>query len=257
MSTSDASIFITGAASGIGLATARLFAEKGWRVGLCDRDGGALTRRAGELGALAEAVPLDVRDRAAMERAIATFAGGPGGLSTLFGSAGLLDMRPFIQTPPERLDAILDVNVKGVMNGILAALPYLRRGGAGRIVTMSSAAAVHGVPDLAVYSASKFAVRGLTEALNIELEREGIWVCDIMVGYVDTPMLSTAETTAVSVGINGIHVTPEMVAETVWNAVLGRQVHWFVTEADRKAADFVEATPREARRDVLRSSTGY
>lgn len=257
MSTSDQSIFITGAASGIGLATARLFAAKGWRVGLADRDGEALAPLAGELGAMARAFPLDVLDRAAMERAIAMFAGQAGGLWALFGSAGLLDMRPFADTPPERREAIFDVNVKGVMNGIHAALPYLRRGGEGRIVTMSSAAALYGVPDLAVYSASKFAIRGLTEALNIELEREGIWVCDIMVGYVDTPMLSKANTTAASVGITGINVTPQMVAASVWEAVAGRQVHWFVTERDRKAADYLDASPREARRDIMKSSTGY
>lgn len=253
----DHSIFITGAASGIGLATARLFAGRGWRVGLADREADALSGVAGALGPAARAYPLDVLDRAALTAAIADFVRASGRLGALFNSAGLLDMRPLAETPPERLEAVLDVNIKGVLNGILAALPFLRGDGGGRIVTMSSAAAVHGIPDLAVYSASKFAVRGLTEALNIELEPEGIWVCDIMVGYVDTPMLSAAGTRAASVGITGINATPEMVAATVGQAVAGREVHWFVTEPDRAAADQLESLPRAARRDPIRASTGY
>jgi len=251
------SIFITGAASGIGAATARLFAANGWRVGLADRDAAALTRLAEEIGAPARAFAVDVLDMASLEAALAAFVGPEGKLGALFNSAGLLDMRPFAETPLARLHAILDVNVKGVINCITAALPYLRAHGAAHVVTMSSAAAIYGVPDLAVYSASKFAVRGLTEALNIEFERDGIWVADIMVGYVDTPMLGKAETTAKSVELTGVNVTPEMVAETVGRACAGRQVHWFVTEGDQAAADHFDATPREERREHMRPTTGY
>lgn len=248
------SIFITGAGSGIGAATARLFAEKGWRVALADRDGAAVEAIAAEIGGTAFAV--DVLDPTSLASALKNFC-AQSRLSALFNSAGLLDMRPFAEADAAKLDMMFDVNVKGVMHAIRAALPYLKAAGNAHIVTMSSAAAIHGVPDLAAYSASKFAVRGLTEALNIELEQMGIWVSDLMVGYVATPMLSTADATAKSVELAGVHVTPEMVAETVYAATEGRQVHWFVRDEDREAQAVFDATPLEARRDLMRPSTGY
>ncbi|MDO6966042.1 SDR family oxidoreductase [Rhizobium alvei] len=250
-------IFITGAASGIGAATARLFAARGWRVGLADRDVETLERLGHDLGSNAMVLPLDVLDPATVESALATFVGPENKLAALFNSAGLLDMRPFAETPLERLHAILDVNIKGVVNSIAAATPYLKAHGHAAIVTMSSAAAIYGVPDLAVYSASKFAIRGLTEALNIEFEKAGVRVSDVMVGYVDTPILSKAETTAKSVALSGVNVTADKVAETVWRAVSGQQVHWFVREEDRAAADHFDATPRELRHELIRPATGY
>ncbi|MCB1339099.1 MAG: SDR family NAD(P)-dependent oxidoreductase [Maritimibacter sp.] len=251
----DRSIFITGAGSGIGAATGRAFAAKGWRVGLADRNRAAVTALADEIGPRAQPFAVDVLDRAQIRDALGTFA-GQGALSVLFNSAGLLDMRPFADAPLDRLDAMIDVNVKGVVACTYEALAHLA-GPDARIITMSSAAAIYGVPDLAVYSASKFAVRGLTEALNVELEARGIWVCDVMVGYVDTPMLSQAETTAKSVGLAGIHVTPEMVADTVWQATQSRRVHWFVRDEDRGAFEHFDATPVEERRAIIAGATGY
>lgn len=255
--TDKMSIFITGAGSGIGAATARLFVTKGWRVGLADRDGPAVQKLAKDLGDEAHAFTVDVLDRTSIEAALSSFIGANGKLSALFNSAGLLDMRPFAEASLEKLDAMLDVNVKGVINCISQALPFLETQTDARIITMSSSAALYGVPDLAVYSASKFAIRGLTEALNIEFETKGIWVCDIMVGYVDTPMLSQAKDTAKSVEIAGVHVTPQMVADTVYKAVSERQLHWFVRVEDREASDHFDATPMEERRDLIRPATGY
>lgn len=250
-------IFITGAGSGIGAATAELFYQMGWRVGLADGDETAVQQLADKLGARASAYGVDVLDQPGMRSALTDFTAPTGRLNALFNSAGLLDMRPFAEAPLARLDAMLDVNVKGVMNCIAQALPFLQAQDDARIITMSSAAAIYGVPDLAVYSATKFAVRGLTEALNVEFEGLGIWVCDVMVGYVDTPMLSDADDQAKSVEIAGVHVTPQMVADTVRQAVTGRQVHWFVREDDRAASEHFDNTPMEDRRDLIRPATGY
>ena len=252
------SIFITGAASGIGAATARLFAETGWRVGLADRQEGATRALADEIGGQAQPLCVDVSDHSQITVALKRFcAASSGRLDALFNSAGILDMRRFDQTPLDRLHAIIDTNFKGVVNGIRAALPYLKAAGASHVITMGSTSGIYGAPDLAVYSATKFAVRGLTEALNIELEADGIWVSDIMVSYVSSPMVVSATHTAKSVEILGVHVTPDMVAKTVLQAVHGRQVHWFVTENDAAIGSQVDATPWEARRNIMKSLTGY
>ncbi len=78
-----------------------------------------------------------------------------------------------------------------------------------------------------------------------------------MVGYVDTPMLADAEHKAKSVELAGIHVTPQMVSETVFQAVGQRQVHWFVREEDRAASDHFDATPMQDRRGLIAPATGY
>ena len=250
------SIFITGAGSGIGKETARRFATAGWRVGLSDVQLGTLESLRAELGECASIHAADVRDSSSISAALAGFCSS-GALDVLFNCAGILEMRSFGETSVERLHDVISVNVNGVINGIHAAMPFLRKADAAHIVSMSSVAAIYGVPEEAVYSASKFAVRGLTEALNIELEAEGIWVCDVMVAYVATPMVLAAETQAKSVGILGVNVQPTQVAETVYAAATGRQVHWFVTEADRDVATQVDATPWEARREIMKSIAGF
>lgn len=252
------SIFITGAASGIGKEAARHFAAAGWNIGLNDRDAVGLDALVAELGECASPYVADVCDYPAMQAALGGFCNSRGSLDVLFNCAGILDMRTFAETELSCLHAIVDVNVKGVINGIQAALPYLHQGSDARIITMSSLAAVYGVPEEAIYSASKFAVRGLTEALNIELEGEGIWVCDIMVGYVATPMVLDAEEKAKSVEIVGINVLPAQVAQTVWAAATGEQrVHWFVTDGDAAAARKFDETPWEGRRCIMKSTSGF
>ncbi len=108
-------------------------------------------------------------------------------------------------------------------------MPLLEKTKNARIISMSSASAVYGVPQLAAYSASKHAVRALTEALNIELEKQDIWVSDIMVPYVKTPMLEKTDHQATSVKRLGINVTAETVANTVWKASQQKRIHWQVS----------------------------
>lgn len=251
------SIFITGAASGIGRESARRFAADGWRVGLCDRNLSALADLQRELGSGASVHPADVRNLPSLRQAIADFCGEQDGLDAIFNCAGILEMRAFADTTPTRLKDIVDVNVIGVINGIHAAIPWLSRGHDPHIINMSSVSAIYGIPEEAVYSASKFAVRGLTEALNIEFEALGIWVCDVMVAYVATPMVLDPSSKAKSVDILGVNVQPSQVADTVRAAAAGRKVHWFVTESDEAVARHVDATPWEERRDFVKGITGY
>lgn len=249
-------IFITGGASGIGAETGRLFAREGWHVAVADCNIVAARALAAELGTSAQACFVDVLDLDSIGAALSQFC-GDAGLDVLFNSAGLVDMRPWTATPLERQFQIFDVNVKGVLNCISAALPYLRKMEQSNIVTMCSAAGIYGVPDEAVYSASKFAVRALTEALNIEFEKLGVWVSDVMVSYVATPMVTQAEHQAKSVEILGVNVGPQDVAAVVRQATLERGVHWFVTKTDEEYFNGINAASQDERRDLVKSITGY
>ena len=200
------SIFITGAGRGIGRATARLFAEKGYVCGLADVDHEAALEVRRELGPDHFACALDVRDFAAYEAALRGFdahATLGGRLSVLFNCAGILRMGRLEDQSLDDDRAQLDVNVLGVIHGVRAALPYLERA-RGTIVSMSSASAIYGQPELAVYSATKFAVRALTEALDLELASKGIRVTDVMPAYVATDMVASQRTPAKSVGTLGV-----------------------------------------------------
>jgi NADP-dependent 3-hydroxy acid dehydrogenase YdfG len=213
-------VFITGAASGIGRAAARMFAGRGWFVGLydVDREGLAAVRREISDSNACEGV-LDVRDLDAYRAAVEAFAAASGGrMDVLFQSAGVLEMGLFGDIPPERAVRMIDINVKGVVHGVYAALPLLERTGGAKLITMGSGSAVYGTPEFAVYGATKFFVRGLTEALDIELRKRGVRVVDVMPLYVATPMIEKAERKATSMQTLGVKLTAEDVARLVVDA---------------------------------------
>jgi len=224
------SAFITGAASGIGRATACLFAEKGWFVGLFDANEQLLRSLEAEIGTERCCSRLmDVTDPADVRRAVAFFSEMAGGrMDVLFNCAGILNMGHHHRIPLEAHQRIVDVNFSGILNCIHASMDLLRTRPGSRIINMSSASAVYGTPELAVYSATKCAVRGLTEALNIEFEPLGIIVCDVMAPYVRTPMITDSAVKASSVDRLGIRLQPEDVARVVWKAAHGKKVHWRV-----------------------------
>jgi len=221
-------IFITGAASGIGRATALHFAKNGWFVGLFDINKSALAKLHDEVGKDNSCfMEMDVTDLSSVKASADFFAScTKERMDVLFNCAGILRMGMFDQIDIDAQKKIIDINVNGILNCIDSCLPVLKKTKDSRILNMSSASAVYGVPELAAYSASKFAVRGLTEALNIEFEAFGITVSDIMAPYVQTPMLSEATVVATSVDRLGVRLTPEIVAETVWKAAHGKKVHW-------------------------------
>ena len=223
-------IFITGAGAGIGAETARLFARKGWRVGASDVNAAALAALGQELGAERVSTHVaDVRDRASVEAALAGFVQGSGGrLDALFVNAGVLFMGPHETITGAQKDLLVDVNVKGVINTIDAGFEHLRRTPGAHVVAMASTSAEYGSPEHAVYSATKFFVRGLTEALNIEYRAHGIQVSAIYVAYVQTGMVFDAEVKPASIERLGVKITPQRVAATVWKAVHGNRVHWRV-----------------------------
>jgi NADP-dependent 3-hydroxy acid dehydrogenase YdfG len=252
------SILITGAASGIGFATARLFADKGWVVGAADLNEKPLRALVDEYGS-DSIIPIvaDVRSRTDAVKMVAALSSVTAGrLDCLFNSAGILRMGPHEEIRHEDIDRMIDVNVSGVVNSIDAAFPALRSTPGAHIVSMSSSSSEFGVPDHAVYAATKFFVKGLTEALNIEFARHDIQVSDVAVAYVQTPMVDDAEIKAQVIERIGVRVKPQSVAETVWKAAHGNRVHWRLG-LDARIMNLVVRLMGENARILYRRLTGY
>ena len=229
------SIFVTGAASGIGAETASYFANKGWFVGMFDIDETGLATQASAIGE-DNCIKgyLDVRSRTEWAAAIDQFSEATDGkMSVLFNNAGIGHHGWFEDIAPEQSDAIIDINVKGVINGVYAALPLLKTTDGARIVNVASTAGFVASPQLAVYVASKFAVRGLTEALDVELSPIGIRVTSLAPWFIDTPILDMGQTANANHKMsdelkdNGVTIYPVSVAaEAAWDAAHGKKQHY-------------------------------
>ena len=226
-------IFITGGGSGIGRAVARHFAGQGWFVGIADVNTAGIDETAALLpaGASSRHV-MDVRDRDQWKAALDTFASQSGGrLDVLFNNAGIGTGGQFADMPPAEADRLIAINFGGVVNGIYAALPLLRATPGSTILNTGSASGFYGIAGLAIYSATKFAVRGLTEALEIEFAKHDIKVRSLMPGFVDTPLLDQVSADSNEPARNrlsqsGFEIVPvERIAEAAWEAVHGNNVH--------------------------------
>jgi 3-oxoacyl-[acyl-carrier protein] reductase len=171
---------VTGASGGIGAAVARSLADAGVHVGMVSRSGG----NAGVEGAVAE--PCDVRDQDALTAFVGKVVERFGGLDILVANAGVGAYGPFLELDPEHLEEMIDVNVKGTIYAVRAALPHLLESDAADIVTVASEAGRRGLPYEAVYCASKFAQVGLTRALDHELRERGVRCTNVCPGGVAT-----------------------------------------------------------------------
>ncbi|SOB79554.1 Short-chain dehydrogenase [Sphingomonas guangdongensis] len=252
------SIFITGGASGIGRATAILFADRGWRVGLADvNDTGLAETRAVLEGAGHSLHRLDVRDRAGWDAALADFAGTDGGIDVLFNNAGINVGGPFAETSVADIERAIAINLTGVIHGAHAAYRYLKAATPGAcLLNTASAAGLFGVNNAAVYSATKFGVRGLTESLDLEWARDGITVAALLPSFIDTPLLDVVPTgsnatTRDRVRAAGLEFTPvEEVAQAAWAAVHGTRVHYPVGRTARRIAFAARWMPARFRRSL-------
>lgn len=204
-------IFITGAAAGIGRETALLFAKNGWFVGIADVDLEGLASLQSQIGRDAcFPCQMDVVDRASVEKAINAFAAKTkGGMDVLLNNAGILRMGWHDHIDLTDQKSIVDINITGGLNCIHYALDCLKRTSGARIINMGSAASLYGIPQLAVYSATKHAVRALTEALNMEFRRYDIFVSDVWPPYVKTKMVLDSACKAYSVEKFGANLEPQ------------------------------------------------
>lgn len=247
-------IFITGAAAGIGRETALLFASKGWFVGAADRDEAALTKLRDELGEdRCSTHVMDVVDEVSVKQGLAEFAERTGGqLRLLHNNAGILKVGRFEEIPLSAHRAIVEVNVIGLMTVLHAAFPYLKATPDAQVVNMSSASAAYGIPDFASYSASKHAVRAMTEALDIEWEPHGIRVCDLMPPFVNTGMVRQNEEGSRLFERLGVNLTPDVVAAQVWAQVEKPRLHRPISMQFRALWPIAKSAPASVTRGVLR-----
>jgi NAD(P)-dependent dehydrogenase (short-subunit alcohol dehydrogenase family) len=187
---SRSAIFITGAASGMGRETAKLFASKGWFVGAADVNATGLATLQQELGSQnCSTVKLDVTSKAAFDQALAEFDAKAGRLDLLFNNAGVGESGWFEDVPYEAAMRVVQINFVGALNGAYAALPYLKKTANSMLFTTSSSSATYGMPRIAVYAATKHGVKGMTEALSVEWARHGVRVADVLPGLIDTAIL--------------------------------------------------------------------
>lgn len=245
------SIFITGAASGMGRETALLFADKGWFVGAYDVNAAGLDTLREEIGAdNGLFATLDVTDMTAFEGAVAAFGAATGGqLDLLFNNAGIVSGGMLDEQPWEDIRRIIDINLMGVIIGVRAGIPLLKATPGSLSLITSSSSAIFGTAGIGIYSATKHAVRGLTEALSIELKRYGVRAADLLPGLIDTPLLSdTMRAMAPAEGMWRL-VKPREIAETVWAAYHEDRLHWYVPEELRAFHAQVVTEPETVREE--------
>ncbi|MDH3296594.1 MAG: SDR family oxidoreductase [Acidimicrobiia bacterium] len=182
-------VLVTGASRGIGRATALAFARTGAAVVLLARESPELRNVAGELDELEArnvVAPCDVRDVEAVERVIGGVERELGGIDVLVNNAGGGRYAPFVELTETDWDDMLLLNVEGLVNVTRAVLPLMLRRGRGHVINIGSIRGLEGAPTMTAYTASKFAVTGLTRALRQELEGSGILLSLVSPGGVKT-----------------------------------------------------------------------
>ncbi|GGI81751.1 acetoin dehydrogenase [Polymorphobacter multimanifer] len=249
-------IAVTGAASGIGRALAVNLAARGAKLALADRDAMGLAETKAMLGnAHATTTAFDVTDTAALQAFIDAAAAEFGRLDGMINNAGLTVVAPFTQTPKEKFDLVMRVNFDAVVEGCRAAIPHLRKSDQAWLVNISSVFGMMAYPTQSAYNASKFAVRGLTEALHIELAATDpqITVIRVHPGGIKTNVARNAERLAVMPGTpaaadSGVDfaaefekaakTTPEQAAETIVRGMEKRQ-HRVLIGPDARFIDWM------------------
>ena len=250
-------LLITGAAHGIGLATAKHFAAQGWFVGLYDINSDALeTLLASGKFPNACGQFCDVTQRDSIEKAFEHFSSHTDGrLDLLVNNAGVLTSGNFEDVDPATHDLIADVNVKGFTAVAQTAFPLLKQTPGATMVNLCSVSSIHGIPLLAVYSASKFYVNGLTEALALEWSKY-----DIRVTAVKPPLVNTQMGHSVREELMdkfSVDMEPEDVAAAIQRAAEGNRTGYLLGKTSRIWGWLDKHLPEAGRHKLARYLTNH
>jgi short-subunit dehydrogenase len=239
----DKAVFITGASRGLGLTMAREFAEEGARLTLVSRDSNGLQAAETELmdtGAKVLTFSCDVRDRKQVQETIDASVKSHGSIDVLINNAGIIQVGPFEDMKVDDFETAMATHAWGPLYAILAAVPYMRRQGAGRIVNISSIGGKISVPHLLPYAMSKFALAALSDGMRTELRKYGIFVTSVYPGLMRTGSHVFADTKG------------DKNRESAWFSFLATNP-LFAINAQRAAHQIVEAC-RTGRAELVISS---
>jgi NAD(P)-dependent dehydrogenase (short-subunit alcohol dehydrogenase family) len=256
MANTAKSIFITGGASGLGREVARFFAAKGWFVGIADINEAGMAETAAMLPAGQSSIHrLDVCDRAQWKAAVADFAKHTDGqMTVLFNNAGIGTGGAIQDMTDEDIDRMIAINFTGVISGTRACFELLKATPDACVLYTASAAGIYGVAGLSVYSATKFAVRGLAESHDIEWRDLGIKSRSLMPGFIDTNIISNVAAGSNMTGKEmlqsaGIEVSPvSIIGPAAWDAVHGDKVHTPVNKTAKQLLFAARWFPRKLRK---------
>lgn len=258
------SIFITGGASGLGREVARYFGEQGWFVGLADINDAGLKQTAAILpDGMSSTHHLDVTDRKQWSSVAAEFGAITGGqMTVLFNNAGIGNGGAIQEMTDEDIDLMIAINLTGVISGTRACFELLKATPDSCVLYTSSAAGIYGVSDLSIYSATKFAVRGLAESHDIEFRKHGIKSRSLMPGFIDTNIISgVAEGTNQSgkemLESAGVLVSPvSIIGPAAWQAVHGDKVHTPVNKMAKQLTFAARWLPGRLRKQTVELGLG-
>ena len=241
-------VAITGGARGIGRAIATELARAGARVGIGDVDLSAAQEAAGAIGAGVEAFEVDVTDRASMERFLDGVEERLGPLDVMVNNAGILLVGPFLEEDDAATARQLAVNVMGVVHGMRAALPRMRRRGRGHVVNIASSASWVAPPGEVTYAATKHAVLALTDGVREELADSGIELTGVYPGLVDTELARGTKPPRGSKWIS-----PDDIAQSVVAAIRDPRPDVFNPREFAFTARLARVLPTRARRRLMKA----
>ena len=207
-------VAITGAARGIGRATATALARRGARVAMGDLSAEDAQEAAGAVGGEAIGLEVDVADHDSFATFLETVEERLGAIDVLVNNAGIMIVGELEDAKPGAASKVIDVNVKGVVHGVQLAVTHMRARGRGHVVNLLSASSWIAPPALATYAASKHAGRGLTDAVRGEVRDAGVHVTAVYPGVVETDLSAGTTPTRGS-----RMITPEEVAEAIADVV--------------------------------------
>lgn len=215
-------VAITGGGRGIGRAIAERLAADGMSVAIGDIDAVSARKAATEIeGAVGSAV--DVSDATSFARFLADVEASLGPIDILVNNAGIMPIGPFLEHDAALAERAVDINLHGPLNGMRAVLPGMKARGGGHIVNVASTAGVRGVPGGVVYSATKFAVVGMSQAVRQEFAADNVTVTTVLPSFTNTELI------AGTTGLKGVPtVEPSDVADAVAHAIAHKKATVFV-----------------------------